>query len=108
MIRSTPTGVPVDKARASEIAVPVLIVFGDKDQLVWTRDGEEQQAANFTGSRDVTTVLVPDAAHFPMLEHSAPQGRQTLARWLTLRGAEPASNRKPRECARAFPRRAPA
>jgi pimeloyl-ACP methyl ester carboxylesterase len=87
MIRSTPTGVPIDKARTSEVTVPVLIVFGDKDQLVWTRDGEEQQAANFTASRDVTTAFVPDAGHFPMLERSAPQFRQTLAVWLARRGA---------------------
>jgi pimeloyl-ACP methyl ester carboxylesterase len=85
MIRSTPNAVPIDKARASEITVPVLIMFGDEDQLVWTRDGEEQQAANFTGSRDVTTAFIPDAGHFPMLERTAPEFRNVIASWLASR-----------------------
>src|SRR4051794_10723419 len=64
MIRSAVNGVAVDKARAPEITVPVLVVFGDKDPFVWTRDGEEQQA-NFSGSRDVTTDFVSGRRPLP-------------------------------------------
>jgi pimeloyl-ACP methyl ester carboxylesterase len=86
MIRSTPNGVPIDKARAGEIDVPVLIVFGDKDTLVWTRAGEEQQQDNYTGSSDRRTVFIPNAGHFPMLERTAPQLRAVLADWLARHG----------------------
>jgi pimeloyl-ACP methyl ester carboxylesterase len=87
IIRSTPGAVFVDRARAAEIEVPVLVVFGAKDTLVWTPDGERQQAGNFTGSRDRSTALIPRAAHFPMLERSAHRFRAVLASWLSRHGA---------------------
>jgi hypothetical protein len=31
-----------DKALDSQITVPVLVVFGDKDTLIWDRAGQEQ------------------------------------------------------------------
>jgi pimeloyl-ACP methyl ester carboxylesterase len=86
MIRSTPTGGWFDKVRASEVTVPVLVVFGDKDTLVWSRDGERQQQQNFTGSADRTTIFVPNAGHFPMLDRSAPRFRQALSSWLDRHG----------------------
>jgi pimeloyl-ACP methyl ester carboxylesterase len=87
MIRSAPTGVIVDTARAAEIRVPVLIMFGDKDTLVWSRDGEQKQQGDYTGSADKTTTFVPNAGHFPMLERSAPQFRRALSSWLMRHGA---------------------
>ena len=86
MIRSAPNGVYVDRLRAGEIAVPVLVVFGDRDTLVWTREGEEQQAGNYTGSSDRTTAFVRDAGHFPMLERTAPEFRALISDWLAKRG----------------------
>jgi hypothetical protein len=87
LIRSTPTGVWVDTIRASEITVPVLVVFGAEDTLVWSRDGERGQQADYPRSHDRTTVFVPRAGHFPMLERSAPQFRNALASWLGRHGA---------------------
>src|SRR5437764_8521227 len=87
MIRSAPDGVFVDKVRASEITVPVLIVFGAQDTLVWSRDGERQQQDNFPRSRDKTTVFIPRAGHFPMLERTAPKFRRVLGGWLARHGA---------------------
>jgi pimeloyl-ACP methyl ester carboxylesterase len=87
MIRSAPTGVPVDRQRASEITVPVLIVFGDRDTLVWTRDGERQQEQVYSGSRDTTTTFIPNAGHFPMLDQGAPRFRRALSSWLGRHGA---------------------
>jgi len=55
----------------------VLIVSGNNDTLVWTRQGQEEQQNNFSGSSDKTTVLIPNASHFPMFEKTAPQFRDT-------------------------------
>ena len=82
-IRSQPTAVFVDTARVSQIKVPVLIVFGNNDDtVVWTRQGEEQQQGDFSGSQDKTTVFIPNAAHFPMFERTAPDFRRVVAWWL--------------------------
>jgi pimeloyl-ACP methyl ester carboxylesterase len=85
MIGSAGPSVAVDKARTPEIHVPVLVVFGAEDTLVWTHQGEEQQQDNFTGSQDKTTVFVPAAGHFPMLEKTAPEFRNVIASWLAAR-----------------------
>jgi pimeloyl-ACP methyl ester carboxylesterase len=84
-IRSQPTGIVADTARVAQITVPVLVVYGDKDTLIWSRQGEEQQASNFRGSSDTTTAFIPDASHFPMFERTAPTFRQLLASWLDTR-----------------------
>jgi pimeloyl-ACP methyl ester carboxylesterase len=83
MIGSAGPSVAFDKIRTSEVRVPVLIVFGADDTLVWTRQGQEQQQNNFTGTNDKTTAFVPDAGHFPMLEKTAPAFRSVVSRWLT-------------------------
>jgi pimeloyl-ACP methyl ester carboxylesterase len=84
IIRSVPLAMPIDKARDSEITVPVMVVFGDKDTLVWDRAGEEQQAANY-GSSDKTTVFIPNAGHFIMFEKSVPLMRSAVSSWLDSR-----------------------
>jgi pimeloyl-ACP methyl ester carboxylesterase len=84
-IRSQVTGVFVDTARVTQITVPVLVVYGDKDTLIWTRQGEEQQAGDFRASPDATTAFIPDASHFPMFERTAPKFRAVLAHWLDTR-----------------------
>ena len=83
MIDSAGQSIAFDKARTPEIRVPVLIVFGAEDMLVWTHQGEEQQKDNFIGSQDKTTVFVPNAGHFPMLERTASQFRDVISSWLT-------------------------
>ena len=60
----------------------MLIVFGDDDTLIWTRQGQEQQQDNFTGTSDKKTAFVPNAGHFPMLEKTAPEFRNVIAGWL--------------------------
>ena len=82
MIGSAGPSVVVDKARTPEIHVPVLIVFGANDTLVWTRQGEEQQQDNFTGTQDKTTVFVPNSGHFPMLERTASTFRNVISSWI--------------------------
>jgi pimeloyl-ACP methyl ester carboxylesterase len=85
MLTSTKHAIAVNQLRTPEIAVPVLVVFGDDDTVVWNRAGMESQQDNFTGSDDVSTVFVPDAGHFPMFERTADLFRGALSRWLHSR-----------------------
>lgn len=84
IIRSVPTAVEFDNAHAAEITVPVLVVFGNNDTLVWDREGQEQQQDNF-GSSDKSTVFIPNAGHFPMFEKTAPLFRFAVSSWLDSR-----------------------
>jgi hypothetical protein len=68
-----------------EIHVPVLLVLGALDP-VFTHDGFNQQARYFTGSRDVTAVLMPGTGHFEMLDRNAPRFRALVGDWLGTRG----------------------
>src|SRR5438105_10705049 len=86
VIRSTPPGILVDdRAHASQIKVPVLIVFGNNDTLVWTRQGEEEEERNFSGSRDKSTVFIPKAGHFLMFARTAPVFDSVMSAWLGSR-----------------------
>lgn len=73
----------VDKARMAEITVPVLLIYQEHDVVI-SRDGQNQQAANFSGSDDVTTVFL-DTGHWMMFERTAPAFRQTMSDWLHAR-----------------------
>jgi pimeloyl-ACP methyl ester carboxylesterase len=84
IIRSTPTAFPFDTAHDAQITVPVLVVFGDNDTLVWSREGQEQQQNNF-GSSDKSTVFIPNAGHFIMFEKTAPLLRSAVSSWLDSR-----------------------
>ena len=78
-------GAPSETGRGlSTIDVPVLLVLGALDP-VFTRDGFEQQRRHFSGSPDVTSVLMDGTGHFEMLDRNAPRFRQLVARWLTSR-----------------------
>jgi pimeloyl-ACP methyl ester carboxylesterase len=76
---------PTAAGQLSQITVPVLIVFGDQDTLVWTRQGEEQQESNYTGSKDTSTEFIPKAGHFLMFDRSVPLFRDVISSWLTTR-----------------------
>lgn len=74
-------------SRLARVTVPVLVVFGADDTQLWSRQGEDEQAANFLGSRDKTTAYIPGASHFPMFEKSAPQFVHVMSSWLTAHRA---------------------
>src|SRR3954470_9177367 len=75
-------GAPSETGRGlSTIHVPVLLVLGALDP-VFTADGFKQQAARFTGSPDVTAVLMDGTGHFEMLDRNAPRFRGLAAGWL--------------------------
>jgi pimeloyl-ACP methyl ester carboxylesterase len=84
IIRSVPTAVESDIAHDAEIKVPVLVVFGDNDTLVWDREGQEQQQDNF-GSSDKSTVFIRNAGHFIMFEKTSWLLRSEVSKWLSSR-----------------------
>jgi pimeloyl-ACP methyl ester carboxylesterase len=71
--------------RLAAVTTPVLLVYGEDDAL-FDASLAPQQAAHFTGSRDVTTVVLPHTAHLLMLERTAPRLRDRLAAWLDRHG----------------------
>ena len=86
VIRSNPPSVLVaDRLHIAEITVPVLIVFGDEDTLVWSRQGEEEEQRNFSGSPDASTVFITEAGHFPMLSSTASLFDREMSAWLGSR-----------------------
>jgi pimeloyl-ACP methyl ester carboxylesterase len=87
-MQSGPIAVQFDLAKTQSITVPLLDIYGADDTLVWSRDGEAQQQNNF-GSKDKTTVFVPNAGHFPMFERTAPQFRAAISTWLNSRFPNP-------------------
>jgi pimeloyl-ACP methyl ester carboxylesterase len=86
VIRSNPPAILVsNRGHVEQIEVPVLIVFGNDDTLVWTRQGEEEEERNFTRSPDKSTVFIPEAGHFPMFARTARLFDSTMSAWLSSR-----------------------
>jgi pimeloyl-ACP methyl ester carboxylesterase len=78
-------GAPSETGRGlSTIHVPVLLVLGALDP-VFTADGFKQQATRFSGSKDLTSVLMENTGHFEMLDRNAAQFRALVAGWLRSR-----------------------
>jgi pimeloyl-ACP methyl ester carboxylesterase len=67
--------------RLGEIDVPVLLIYSDHD-LIFTTEGAVEQQKHFSGTDDLTWVMLQDAGHFPMLERRARDHRQVLLDWL--------------------------
>jgi pimeloyl-ACP methyl ester carboxylesterase len=84
LIRSAPASVPIDKASLAQITVPVRIVFGSND-VVYERQGEEEQQGDFSGSRDKSTVFIREAGHLVMFARSARTFDKTMSAWLGSR-----------------------
>lgn len=89
-----PTGIATDVLRLAEIKVPVLLALGANDP-VFSPDGWALQKLQFTSSTDVTSVLLKNTGHFPMLERTAPQFRAIVSNWLQTRGFASPQHRPP-------------
>ena len=89
IIRSAPATLVPDHALAPQIKVPVLIVFGENDQLVTSRQGQEEEEGVFSGSPDKKTVFIRDAGHFVMFSRTAEVFDATLTEWLRSRFETP-------------------
>jgi hypothetical protein len=83
-VSSIVSAINTDLQRMSEIKVPVLLVFpGPADHDI-SRQGQEQEAANYSGSDDVTSAWL-DSGHFPELEGCAASFRALYQRWMHQR-----------------------
>jgi pimeloyl-ACP methyl ester carboxylesterase len=85
-LKSIPPSWAIAHQRDGEIHVPVLIVCGNNDTLIWTRQGQEEQQSNYSGTSDVSTVFIEKAGHFLMLERTVPTLRAVVSSWLCERG----------------------
>jgi pimeloyl-ACP methyl ester carboxylesterase len=81
---SIPAAIAADHANLREIRVPVVLIFGSLD-AVFPPPSEQLQAADYTGSSDVT-VLVENTGHALYLERNAPTVRGRLSEWLAGHG----------------------
>ncbi|MFL5781574.1 MAG: alpha/beta hydrolase [Thermoleophilaceae bacterium] len=66
---------------AATVTVPVLLVYGTRDAL-FARAEAESEAADFTGTSDLSVDFVDGAGHFIALEREAPAFRAVVAGWL--------------------------
>ena len=89
IIRSAPATLVDDHALASQIKVPVLIVFGENDTLITSRQGQKEEEGVFSGSPDKKTVFIRDAGHFVMFSRTAEVFDATLTEWLRSRFETP-------------------
>ena len=86
LIRSNPQSILVaNRLYDSEVTVPILIVFGNNEHLVWSRQGEEEEERNFPSSHDKSTVFIPEAGHFLMFARTASDFDRAISRWLSAR-----------------------
>jgi hypothetical protein len=79
-----PEAVQINRQRLPEIRVPVLYGYGEFEFL-WTPEGLAEQAELYRGSRDLTTVVIRKAGHFPQFSRVASVFHSTIAGWLRSR-----------------------
>jgi pimeloyl-ACP methyl ester carboxylesterase len=84
-IGSVPGAVASNLARLHEVTVPVLYLLGDHD-IGFTKEGGERQGALYSGSDDVTSLIMEDTPHFWMWGRTAPDARSMVSEWLCSRG----------------------
>jgi pimeloyl-ACP methyl ester carboxylesterase len=80
-----PAVLQINTQRLPEIEIPVLYGYTDHE-FIWTQEGLAQQAQHYRNSRDLTTVVIRDAGHFPNFSRVASNFQSTIARWLSTRG----------------------
>jgi alpha-beta hydrolase superfamily lysophospholipase len=84
-IKSLPFAIDADMQHLGEIDVPVLQTFGTADP-VFPPPAAESMQARYRGSPKVTTVMLQDAGHFPVLETAFPAMIDAVDAWLTTNG----------------------
>jgi pimeloyl-ACP methyl ester carboxylesterase len=82
---SLPAAITADHANLGTITVPIVLIFGAGD-AVFPPPSEDAQRAQYTGSHDVTAVLIDRTGHALYLEHNAAAVRGYLANWLREHG----------------------
>lgn len=67
---------------------PVQVIFGDADAVFGPQPlAAEQQAARYTGSPKVTTTIIPEASHYPLVEANHLQMVDGVDTFLTENGS---------------------
>lgn len=74
-----------DSVNDGQITAPVLLAIGDHDVL-FSPSSLSTQKAQFTGSRDVTALTLPDTGQAVTLGRSAPAFRSVVIDWLRAHG----------------------
>jgi pimeloyl-ACP methyl ester carboxylesterase len=80
-----PAVLQINTQRLPEIEIPVLYGYTDHE-FIWTQEGLAQQAHHYRNSRDLTTVVIKNAGHFPNFSRVASSFQSTIAKWLRTRG----------------------
>jgi hypothetical protein len=83
-ITQVPQVAQTNVLRLPEIRIPVLYGYTEHE-FVWTQEGLAQQAEHYRNSKDLTTVVIRDAGHFPMFSRVASTFQSTVAEWLRSR-----------------------
>lgn len=76
--------VATDSLMLGQIDVPVLVMFGDAD-AVFPPPAADQQEARYTGSPEVTKVIIEDASHYPLIEANHLDAVAAIDAWLDAR-----------------------
>lgn len=87
-VTSTVPTLAVNNARAGEIKVPILLLYGNNDATL-AADAPDRQSKAYTGSSDVSTASFDNAGHAFVLERVAPQVEATAGLFLTKHGFGP-------------------
>lgn len=87
-LTSIPAAVAADVALLGKIDVPVQVIFGDADAVFGPQPlAAHQQAARYTGSPKVTTTIIPEASHYPLVEANHLQMVDGVDTFLTENGS---------------------
>lgn len=85
----SPSSLIGDYVRLSSVTVPVLCIAGQNDAFF---PDPSKQAVKFTGSKNVSSVSLPDTGHAITLGRTAPMFASAMENWLakyTLRASVP-------------------
>lgn len=76
--------IALNLALAGTVEIPALLVYGDHDP--WSPGAFDLQRARYTGSDDVSLLVLPNTGHCMMVGRTAAGFRSVLSEWLKARG----------------------
>jgi pimeloyl-ACP methyl ester carboxylesterase len=82
---SIPAAVASDNQNLQTITVPVLLLSG-KDDALFPPAAIDSQKSMYTGTKDLTEVLLDDTGHALTLERTADHTSSAIGAWLSQRG----------------------
>ncbi|MGH9000675.1 MAG: alpha/beta fold hydrolase [Acidimicrobiia bacterium] len=84
-LESIPQAIGADMEHLNEIDVPVLLIFGDKDEAFPPPAGQIT-ADRYSGSPSVTLFEPKDTSHFPLVEATQDETVEVVDEWLKEHG----------------------